>query len=193
MKKGIFSVKSMVLMAIMAAVMCVLAQVSVPIGVVPITLATFAIYLCLFVLDMKRSTIAVVVYILLGVVGLPVYAGFSGGIGKVMGPTGGYIIGYIFLALIGGLFVDKFDTYEKTGKDYWVNVVINFVGMVLATAVLYVFGTAWFCIQASYSVGAALGICVFPFIPGDLAKIVVAIIAGSQIRKALNKAKLRNF
>lgn len=100
--------------------------------------------------------------------------------GQVFGPTGGYLIGYIFLALIGGYFVEKF-----TGK-----LAMYFVGMVLGTIVLYAFGTAWLAFQTGMTFGAALMAGVIPYIPGDLVKIILAVLVGNEVRKRLMAANL---
>ena len=150
------STYAMVVTALMAAVTCILAPLSVPIGPVPISLTNFAIYL------------------LLGLVGLPVFSGFTGGLAKLAGLTGGYIIGFIPMAIIAGIVIDKF-----TNRG------IQILGMIVGTAICYAFGTAWFCLQAGYTVGAALAVCVIPFIPADLCKMVIAMIIGPMVRKRL--------
>lgn len=155
---------AMVTTAFMAAVTCILAPLSIPIGPVPISLTNLAIYLSLYLLNWKRGTISYCLYLLIGLAGLPVFSGFSGGIGKLAGPTGGYIIGFIPMAIIAGIIIDHF-------RKRW----IQLLGMILGTAVCYVFGTAWFCMQAGYTVSAALAVCVIPFIPGDLVKMVIAL------------------
>ena len=165
--------------AVMAAVTCVLGPMSIPIGPVPISFTNLAIYISLYLLGWKRGTLSYLVYMLIGMVGMPVFSGYSGGMGKLFGPTGGYIIGFIPMAIIAGIVIDKCRTRG-----------IQFVAMVVGTAVCYAFGTAWFCVQAGYAVGAALGLCVFPFIPGDLAKIVIAMVAGPMIRSRLEQAGL---
>jgi biotin transport system substrate-specific component len=98
----------------------------------------------------------------------------------LLGPTGGYIIGFLFMALIAGFFIDKFIN----------NRYLCFVGMLLGTAVCYLFGTVWLSYQANMSTGAALAAGVIPFIPGDLVKIAVAAFIGPQIRKRLIKVNL---
>ena len=95
-KQSKTNVREMALIALMAAVTCILGPLSVPIGVVPISLTNFAIYLAIYVLGCRRGTISYIVYLLLGLVGLPVFSGFSSGVGKLFGPTGGYLIGFIF-------------------------------------------------------------------------------------------------
>ncbi|HBN82549.1 MAG TPA: biotin transporter BioY [Clostridiales bacterium] len=170
----------LVIIGVAAAIICVLGPLSIPIGVVPVAFANLAIYIVLYVLGMKKGTVSVLIYLLVGLIGVPVFSNFSGGPGKLLGPTGGYLIGYIFMALISGYIIDRF--FE--------NQVLCFLGMVLGTSVLYVFGTAWLTYQADMSAGAALAAGVIPFIPGDLAKILIATIVGSQIRKRLIRANL---
>ena len=170
----------MAMTAVMAAVLAVIAPFALPIGPVPISLCTLVIYFAVYVLGWRRGTMAVVVYVLLGAVGLPVFSNFAGGLGKLAGPTGGYIIGYIPLALIAGWFVQRFPRSRA----------MQLLGMVLATAVLYALGTAWICVQAGYEVAAALGVCVFPFVPGDLVKIAAALAVGPVLQNRLAQAKL---
>ena len=93
--------------ALMAAVTCILAPLSIPIGPVPISFTNLAIYLSLYLLGWKRGTISYLIYLLLGLVGLPVFSGFTGGPAKLAGPTGGYIIGFIVMAVIAGLVIDN--------------------------------------------------------------------------------------
>ena len=169
-----FTIQQIAMIAVMTAVTCVLAPLSIPIGPVPISLTNFAIYLSLYLLDWKKGTVSYILYLLLGLVGLPVFSGFTGGIGKLAGPTGGYIIGFIPMAIIAGIVIDKF-------SQRWIQI----LGMIVGTAICYAFGTAWFCIQAGYTVSAALAVCVIPFIPADLIKMVIAMIIGPEIRKRL--------
>jgi len=171
------STKTMALIAVMTAVTCVLAPLSVPIGPVPISLTNLAIYFGLYILGMKKETVSYMIYLLIGFVGLPVFSGFTGGAGKLLGPTGGYLIGFIPMAIVAGILIDK-----SGGK-----VVPSVIGMVLGTAICYALGTAWFCIQADYEVMPALALCVIPFLPGDAAKIAIAAFFGPQIRRALNR------
>lgn len=105
--------KDMVLTGVFAAVICVFAPFTIPIGAVPISLATFAVYLAAAVLGTKKGTLAVLIYILIGMAGVPVFSGFAGGIGKILGVTGGYIIGYIPCAFAIGVFTERFG-----GKNY---------------------------------------------------------------------------
>lgn len=179
-KSDLFSVRSMIFTAIMAALICIAAPFSVPIGLVPISLATFAVYLAGGLLGAKRGALAVVVYILIGAVGLPVFSGFAGGFAKLLGVTGGYIIGYVPCALLSGLL------YDRTRRVWTLP-----AGMVLGTLACYIFGTAWFLIATAdgaitgASVVSALMMCVVPFLPGDAIKIAAACALAMPLRARL--------
>lgn len=177
-----FSVKQLALIGLMAAVICILGPLAlyIPISPVPISLGMLGIYFVTSVLGMKQGTISVLIYILLGLIGMPVFTGFTGGPAKLFGPTGGYIIGYIFMALICGFFVDKF---EK-------NLPLYFLGMILGTVVCYLFGTVWLGCLLHMTFAEALAAGVLPYIPGDLVKLIIAMIVGCQLRKRLLKAGL---
>ena len=168
---------TLAMVAVMTAVTCVLAPMSIPIGQVPITLTNLVIYFSLYLLGWKRGSVSVLVYILIGTVGVPVFSGFSGGLGKLAGPTGGYILGFLVMAVVAGLAV-----------DHWNNRALHFLGMVVGTGLCYALGTAWFCFSTHSSVQAALWTCVLPFIPFDLGKMVAAIVAGPVLRRRLVQA-----
>ena len=172
------STRNLTEIAVITALLCVLGPLTIPIGPVPISLAPLAILLGVYILGMKRGTIACMMYLLIGTIGLPVFSGFSGGLGKLAGPTGGYLLGYIFLALIAGFFIDRF----------WDRIPIQIVGMVLGVAVLYTFGTIWLAYQAHLTPAAAFAAGAAPFIPMDLLKIAVAIFLGRTLRTRLRKA-----
>ena len=168
----------MAVTALMAAVMCVLGPLTVPIGAVPISLANFVICLTAWLLGPKFGTLSVAVYLCIGLIGVPVFSGYGAGLAKLAGPTGGYLVGYLLLALIGGLFIEK-----SNG-----NPVVSGIGLVLGDAACYVLGTAWFVFQMQCELGYALSVCVFPFIALDLAKIVVSCVVGALLRKRLVQA-----
>ena len=172
------SVYPLAMTAVMAAVMAAAAPFSIAIGPIPLSLCTFVIYLTAYVLGWKRGTAATLVYVLMGAVGLPVCSNFGAGLAKVLGPTGGYILGYLPLALIAGLAVERFPRNRQA----------QFAGLVLGTGVLYAFGTAWYCFQAKAGLGPALMACVVPFLPGDLIKIAGAMALGPVIRDRLARA-----
>lgn len=164
----------MVFIALFAAIICIMAPFSLSVGVIPISLGTFAIYLAGGFLGGKKGIVAVCVYILLGAVGLPVFTGFTGGFAKLLGVTGGYIIGYIPLALITGIFAEK-------------NKALLPLGMILGTLACYAFGTAWFMISTGSELVPALLSCVVPFLVGDAIKIAAASAICIPLRSRVNK------
>lgn len=180
-KKETFSAINMVMMALFAAITCVLAPLAVPIGPVPISLTNLVIYISLYVLGWKRGTITYIVYLLIGLVGLPVFSGFEGGIGKFAGPTGGYLVGFILMSVICGIFIERWHEVSP------VHVTLNMLGMILGTVAAYAFGTAWFCLSTGTGVVAALSLCVFPFIIGDLIKMGIAVSVGPVIGKQMKR------
>ena len=175
-----FDAKTMTRIAVMTAVICILGPVSIPIGPVPISLTPLTILLSVYLLGMAEGACATLLYVVLGAIGLPVFGGFTGGFGIIAGPTGGYIIGYVFLALIAGWFIHKY--YDRV----W----LQFLGMCLGTAVLYAFGTVWLAKVAGMTFMEALAAGVLPFIAGDVLKMVLAIALGRAIRSRLESAGL---
>ena len=168
--------------AVMTAVLCVTAPFSIPVGPVPVSLATLIILLTVYILGWKCGTVSVLLYLLLGAVGLPVFSGFSGGFVKLAGPTGGYLAGYVLLALIAGLFFQAGHSAKPI-----VCRLIQAAGMLLGTAALYALGTVWFCIVTDSALAYALSLCVLPFIPGDLAKMIIVLLLGDTIKKRLRR------
>ena len=154
---------------------------------IAVSLATFAVYLAGSLLGWKKGTIAVLIYVLLGAVGLPVFSGGAGGFAKLFGVTGGYIVGYIPCALISGLFVDLF--YKKNAsKNPFVNGAWAIpVGMIAGTVVLYALGTVWFIIARGVTLEVALASCVIPFLIGDTIKIICATVITVVLRDRLSK------
>lgn len=177
MKKK-FRTSTIAIVALMAAVTCVLGPLSLPIGPVPISLGTLAIYFTAILLGWKKGTMSCLIYLLLGLVGMPVFSGFTAGPGKLFGPTGGYLVGYIFLILIAGWFIERFE--GKRG--------MYLLGMILGTIVLYVIGTAWLAYEARMTFQAALMAGVIPFIPGDVIKMLITLAIGPVIRGQVMKA-----
>ena len=175
------SVVRMARIGLMAAALCVAAPWSIPVGPIPISMATLVVYLAGCVLGAVDGTIAVAVYLLLGAVGLPVFSGFAGGVQKLIGVTGGYLVGYLPLATITGLVADK-------AKHRWLVV----PGMVAGTVVLYALGTAWFMFQSGRTLAESMALCVVPFLPGDALKIAAATLAGIPLRLAMEKIMKRS-
>ena len=174
-KSQVVSVRDMVFTALFAAVLCVAAPFSIAIGPIPLSFATLVIYLASASLGWKRAMIAVMVYVAVGAVGIPVFSNFTGGFQMLAGVTGGFFTGYILCAFTVGFITDYFH-----GK------ILRYVfGMVLGTILLYTCGTVWFSILTGTPVMASLAICVTPFLIGDTIKIIVACIAAPKLRKAL--------
>lgn len=178
MKLRELNARDMAVTALFAAILCVMSPWSIPVGPVPVSLATFAIYIAAAVMGRSRATIAVLVYILIGMVGLPVFSGFSGGFQKIAGVSGGYIVGYIPCAFISGAITDRFPK----------SLVAYPIGMILGTAILYLVGTAWFMYTTGNTLAASLGFCVVPFLLGDAIKIAAATALSFPLRRILAQA-----
>ncbi len=165
----------MCIIAVFTALMCVLSPISIPLEPVSITLATLMVYLLGAVFSWKVSLPIVLMYLLLGMAGMPIFSKFQGGFQVLAGPTGGFLIGYLPCVLIVSLLVSKWK------RKIW----IYPLAMVLGTIVLYSFGVGWFLIysQGSYDFGKAMLLCVVPFLPGDALKIALATFAGFRLRK----------
>lgn len=177
--KRAFKTLDLVYIALGSVLIAICSWVSIP-TTVPLTMQTFAIFFVLLVFGGKRGTTAIIVYVMLGAVGVPVFAGFTSGIGMLLGNTGGYIVGFVLLGLIYWLFVGLL------GKKTWIEIVAMIVGL----AVCYAFGTAWYMIvysQANGAVGLAvvLSWCVMPFIVPDLVKLGLALTLARRISPVL--------
>ena len=190
--KSAVKIHRLTLCAVMAAVMCVIAPISLPIGPISVTGGTLAIYLTAYLLGGIWGTVTTVVYLLVGFLGLPVFSNYMGGAGRLLGPTGGYLVGYLPMMLLAGFVVGL--TLRRFGgggkRERILALTFQFLGMALATAVLYAFGTAWYCVQAGVDLQKALAACVFPFIPFDLVKIAAALLVGTPVRRRLERAGL---
>ncbi len=167
-----FKTLDIVYIGVFAALIAVCAWIAIPLTV-SITLQTFAVCLTAGLLGWKRGTASVIIYILLGMIGLPVFTGFKGGIAAVTGPTGGYIVGFVFTAIIVGIAADKL------GKKIWQNVIFMTIGIL----VCYLFGTIWFVIAYKVSFISALSTCVFPFLLPDAVKIVLAAVLVNKLKR----------
>ena len=174
------TLREQLLAAMFAGVIAVSAQIVIPLGFIPLSLQTFTVGLTATLLGRRTGSWAITLYLLLGFIGLPVFAGGKSGIGVLFGPTGGYLIGYLFLVFFTGLFVEKFPN----------KIPMYFVGGIIGIIVCYAFGTVWFVLQYKVGFLEALTMCVFPYIPMDLVKLVAAVIIGSQVRKILIRQNL---
>ena len=166
----------LVYISIGAALIAICSWISIPTAV-PFTLQTFAVFAALSILGGRRGTISVAVYILMGAVGLPVFAGFKGGIGVLFGNTGGYILGFLLTGLIYILFQKFFGQKDLT----------DIIALILGLIVCYAFGTAWFMhlyLKNTGEVGlmTVLSWCVFPFIIPDLIKLALAFVISRRVK-----------
>ena len=167
----------MVYIALFACLMAICAWISIP-GQIPFTLQTMGVFLAVGLLGGKRGTVAVLVYILMGAVGLPVFSGFAGGLGKLLGTTGGYIVGFLVSALLMWAMEALF------GSKKWVLPASMVVGLIAC----YAFGTAWFMVvytssKGAITLGAVLGMCVIPYIIPDAVKIAVALLLTKALKR----------
>ena len=164
--------KNIVLCGLMAAITGVCSQLIIPLPMVPINLALLAVLLSGSLLGTKYGSIAMCVYVMMAAVGVPVMAGFTGGFGALLGKTGGYVIGYIFCAMITGALSNRW------GTGFWPLCLAMGVGVV----VNYAFGTAWFMVVTRVDVLTTLMYCVVPFIIGDVLKVGVACLITRKLK-----------
>ena len=172
-----FKTLDLAYIAIGAALITICSWISIPMTV-PFTLQTFAVFAVLLMLGGERGTLSTVVYVLLGAVGAPVFAGFTGGIGVLLGMTGGYIIGFIFMGLI----------YQAVTKFISIKFYIEALALLIGLAACYAFGTAWFMYvytknKGPISLATVLGLCVIPFIIPDVIKMALAFIISKRVRR----------
>ncbi len=170
----------LILAGLFAALTAVFAWISIPLPFtpVPIILSTLGVTLAGGLLGPKYGTLSMVVYILLGAVGAPVFHNFTGGMGILLGPTGGYIVGYITYALLTGGLITAF---AKKKLTWWKIAVASLVGLLSC----YILGTAWFMFSTGTPMVTALMLCIVPFIPGDLLKTLVAVLLIKKLRPVL--------
>lgn len=180
MTKFKLTTRDMTLIAMFTAVTAVLSQITIPLGFtpIPINFATLAVLLAGGLLGGTKGAISQLVYLLVGVVGIPVFSGFRGGIGVLVGPTGGYIIGYVVGAFAIGLVI------KKCGTKLPILICAMAAGMV----VLYTTGTLWFMISTKNGLAESLMMCVVPFLIGDALKIT----AGAFLVKRLRRLTMSN-
>lgn len=177
--KKTMSIRKMTYVALFTVVIAVCSWITIP-AAVPFTLQTFAIFAACALLGGKLGLYAVCLYILLGAVGVPVFSGFGAGLGTLLGPTGGYILGFVFTALA------MWGVEAKFGRKPAALV----AGMVTGLILCYAFGTAWFMVvyaraNGAIGLGAALSMCVIPFILPDCVKIALAMLVAAHLRPRL--------
>jgi len=173
------TIRKMIYIGVMAALLCVCAWLTVPFAV-PFTMQTFGVFCTLLLLGGRDGTIAIGLYILLGAAGLPVFSGFQGGIGHLLGPTGGYVLGFL---LMGGVY---WLTERVSVKRFrpWLRLAIGL-------ALCYAAGTVWFAAVYARQGKAAdllsiLTVCVFPYILPDAAKMALALYVGKRLKRLVS-------
>lgn len=168
------STKRLTVIGLCSAMLCIIAPFTIPLPVspVPVSLAPLMIFISAYILSTSGCTLCVLVYLLIGAVGLPVFSGFTGGIGIIAGPTGGFLIGYLATAFVSSFFL------HKSSKSC-----IQIAGMVLGLGCSYLTGTVWFSLQQNVNFMTAATLCVVPYIAGDVLKIAAAFILGKKLQK----------
>lgn len=170
------STRQMTLTAMLTALLCLLGPVTLPLGPVPLTLTTAALMLIALLLGPGRACLCCGVYLGIGLLGVPVFSGFTGGLSALLGPTGGFLLGYLPLTALCGLSAR---TQRKP---------CQLAALAAGTALLYLTGTAWYVWQAGVDIPAALGVCVLPFLPGDALKIAAVLTIGNAVRARVKRA-----
>jgi len=174
MKQKSISTHDLCIIAAFAAIIAVLAQIIIPMPfLVPMTLQTFAITLAGVILGAKKGTISTLLYVLIGAVGAPVFAGFSGGLGTVFGPTGGFIMSFPLLALSAGIGAEK-------NNKLWL-----WGGIITGIVINYICGVVYYSIITSNDLITSFTACVLFFIPTDILKILIAGLLGIKIRSLI--------
>lgn len=165
--------------ALMTAIICVVSPwvIVLPISPVPISFSLFAVLLSAYLLEIKDGIICCVLYLMLGGIGLPVFSGGVGGPGKLFGPTGGYLVGYLVAAGLTGYAVSLFK-----GRR-----ILHLVGMVLGVCGCYALGTLWLCISTEVGVSEGVMIGVVPYIPADLVKIALVYVLGFELQRRMRR------
>ena len=170
----------------MTAVICMMAPLSIPVGPVSMTMQNFVLGLTAVVLGGKRALISYLIYLLLGIAGLPVFSDYSAGIDKIFGPTGGFLIGFLFVILFGGLAADW--AIRRWGCRHLKTIVCCSLALIGGNCVLYLIGVLWFGYIQQIPPKASAGVCVVPFIVPDLVKLSLAAFTGLSVRYALGRA-----
>ena len=177
----------MVLCGLFAALMAICALIVIPLGFtpIPVSLGTLGVFLTGGLLGKKYGTISMTVYVLLGAAGIPIFAGFRGGLGVLVGPTGGYILGYIAAVFIIGLLIEKLIPKAEAKRSRAQELAVYAAAMIIGLAVCYALGTLWFMVSTHTGVWAALVSCVFPFLTGDALKIAAGALLTQRLRHLL--------
>lgn len=175
--KQTIEIKESVYTALMAVLICICSWTAIPF-IVPFTMQTFAVFCALLLLGGKRGTAAIGLYLFMGLIGLPVFSGFRGGVGHLIEPTGGYVIGFLFSGII----------YTLLEPLFFGRKIFRWVVLTLAQVVCYLIGTLWFIAiysiqDISYGFLSALSLCVLPFIIPDGVKMILAVILCERLKR----------
>lgn len=174
------STYDIITIALLTAVTAVCSWIIIPTGTVPFSMQTFAVFVSALLLGSAKGTLTVILYLLLGIVGLPVFSSFQAGPGVLLGATGGFLTGFVFITLIGGYFAHRFSN----------NTIMTVTGLILGLLCCYIMGTVWFIFvyldsTSEMSVPAVLSICVLPYVIPDLIKMYLAVIVTKKLKKVI--------
>lgn len=170
------NIRSMTYISVTTALIAICAWLTIP-AAVPFTMQTFGVFFALLFLGGKRGTASIALYLILGGLGLPVFSGFSGGLGHLLGATGGYMLGFL---LTGGIYIVTERIFKKSLKN-------SVLSLIAGLFICYAFGTLWFSIyKGSMGFWAAFSVCVIPFIIPDFIKLALAVLLSKKIKKASN-------
>lgn len=170
------STSRLVLAALLCALTAILSQIQLPVPPIPASLSLLGVHLCGALLPPGLSAGALVAYLLLGACGAPVFAGFLSGPSVLLGPTGGYLIGYVLCAALESALIRRFGFSRR----------VLLLSMAAGTLVCYLLGTAWFMLLYGAGLGGSLSACVVPFLPGDVLKAVFASALALRLHKPLS-------
>lgn len=166
--------KNLVIISLLSSILCILSPFTINISIIPFSISTLLIMIYSIVFDIHISFFSVLIYIFLGLVGLPVFSGGTGGVQKILSPSGGFIIGYIFLCLIiAVLYDDKYIFFIK----YFI--------LLFANVTMYFIGCVHFMYMTSSNINTAIMTCVIPFIVTDNLKIILAILLSHRIQQRI--------
>lgn len=192
--KKFMSTFDIVLCAMIAAIMFIGAAISLPIGPVPFTLQTFVLFTMLIAFGGRRTSIGVTVYLLLGLIGIPVFAGFTGGFDRFVGATGGFLIGFLVASIAFGIITFLTGWMKNRFKKFAYNYIYYGIIILICDIIMYAFGIIWFvniyvAPEGATALGNAFKFCVIPFIIPDLIKMIFAIGVGTTLNPIFSKKK----
>ena len=166
-------------LALSVAIMCILGPIIIPLpfSPVPISITQVGLYLSIYFLGYKLATYSTLIYILMGLIGLPVFSGYSGGLQKLTSPTGGYLIGFIFLTFVSGFFIEKYSS----------NLCLTILGYTLGNLLCYNLGSIWLSYSTNISIKTAFIIGVIPYVLADIFKVVISILIGTRLKRIIKQ------